>query len=197
MNNIAFNDDLQMLKAQMQVLRRHLSDDEIVSREMLEATFRTSVKSLTASRRQCLIGIAVDVIVSAYFVWLYFTRTGFSLAITVSTVVWGAFWALYNWRVWRLDLRRSLLATPLVQAARSVARWRRENLRQGIACGVATAAWLAVLVAETGGQLVGNPSAMVVPLVMVVMVVAFVAGRYRRIHTATSRLLAQINELEQ
>lgn len=197
MNNIVFNDDLQVLKEQMQVLRRHLSDSEIVSREMLEATFRASVKSLTATRRQCLIGIAADALISAYFVWLHFAGAGFSLAFTVATVAWGAFWALYNWRVYRLNLRRSLLATPLVQAARSVARWRRENMRQGIACAVATAAWLAVLFWETGGELSADSPAPVVVLVMVAMVLAFVASRYRRVHAETSRLLAQIKEVEE
>lgn len=43
-------DELDALKAQMQVLKSHLSNSDIVSDEMLETTIKSSARSLTGKR---------------------------------------------------------------------------------------------------------------------------------------------------
>ena len=187
--------ELNVLKAQMEVLRRHLAADEIVSREMMKATVKARVGSLMARRCWNLVAIAADVAVGAFFIVMAL-QGRCSATFAAATVAWAAFWAVVSVQQYRADLRRRLLESapdrPLLAMAEDVALWRRQNLRQGMAAAVATALWSAVLLREIWADVTAEVGHAVFVFVIMVFVISFVATAYCRINAATSRLLAQI-----
>ena len=67
------NTELNMLKAQMQILKQHIGNYEVVSNEIIEATTKEQVKSLMAKREWNIIGFVIGCIIVACF--LIFNRT--------------------------------------------------------------------------------------------------------------------------
>ena len=87
MNKIELNTELNMLKAQMQILKQHIGNYEVVSNEIIEATTKEQVKSLMAKREWNIIGFVIDIIMGIIFV--YGGAKGlFSYTFTIVTVLW-------------------------------------------------------------------------------------------------------------
>ena len=189
------NTELNVLKAQMEVLRRNLATDEIVSREMMEAAVKARVGGLMAHRRWNLVAIAADVAIGVLFAAMAVLGRC-SIVFAAATVAWAAFWVVVNVQQYRADLRRRLLESapdrPLLAMAEDVALLRRQNQRQGMAAAVATVLWSLVLLREIWADVTADVGHAVFVFVIMAFVITWAATAYCRINAATSRLLGQI-----
>ena len=193
------NTELNVLKAQMEVLRRNLATDEIVSREMMEAAVKARVGGLMAHRRWNLVGIAADVAIGVFFVMMA-SQGRCSSIFAAATVAWAAFWVVVNVQQYRADLRRRLLESapdhPILVMAENVALWHRQNQRQGMAAAVATILWSVFLLREIWADVTDDIGHAVFVFVIMVFVISWAASAYFRINVATTRLLEQIRNVK-
>ena len=58
------------MKSQMQVLKNHLSDSEIVSREMLDATIKSSAKNLISKRLWNIVAIVAVLLMAGFIAYV-------------------------------------------------------------------------------------------------------------------------------
>ena len=165
------------MKSQMQVLKNHLSDSEIVSREMLDATIKSSAKNLISKRLWNVVAIVTVLLMAA-------------------TIVWCVFLALVNFRQYKDNFRERLLDGSVTDTVGTVSRWKLQNLRQGISIAVATVIWSAFCLNEIWADITTDISHLVFVAVLYIFVLSTVGGRYHRIHKVTTDLLKQIDTLQ-
>lgn len=186
-------DDLEVMKAQMQVLKRHLADNEIVSNEMLEATVKARVRSLTSRRVWNIVGIVINVAIMVLIVVCMHNM--FSTVFLAATTVWCLFWIAVNISQYRDNMRDALLTDTLIDTAQKITRWRRQNSRHFLAAMLASVVWIGFLMREIWGDIIARPDHAVGVAIIIVFVMANVIKRYRKVEKTTEELLEQIKSL--
>lgn len=198
MTTFATTDELDILKAQMQVLRSHLQQNEIISQEMLDATVKAEVKSIMGKRRSFLITMIVDTLMCAYFVWIYFSRPGFmSPLFLVATICWCMLWVFVAWRQYCQNMRERLLNDTLTEAALDLVKVKQQNLRHAYLTIIASIAWVCVLFWETWDEISQNPEQCLMVCFILCFVLYCVSSRMMKIHRTTTSLIRQIEEIKQ
>lgn len=197
MTTFVTTDEFDILKAQMQVLRSHLEHNEIISQQMLDATVKAEVKSIVGNRRSFLTTMIVDLLMCAYFVWIYLSRPGaMSTPMLIATVCWCLLWVLVAWSHYRTNMRERLLNDSLTEAALDLVKVKQQNLRQARLTIVASIAWIGVLLWETWDDLSQNPEHGLFVGLILLFVAYNVNSRMQKIHRTTTDLLRQIDEVK-
>src|SRR5574344_725510 len=88
------------MKSQMQVLKNHLSDSEIVSREMLDATIKSSAKNLISKRLWNIVAIVAVLLMAGFIAYVCLSLHKCSVLFMAATIVWCVFLALVNFRTY-------------------------------------------------------------------------------------------------
>ena len=187
--------EFDVLKSQMQVLKSHLSDSEIVSRDMLDAAIKSSAKNLTSKRLWNIVAIAVILLMAGYITYVCLWLHKCSVLFMAATIAWCLFLALVNFLQFKDNIRGQLLDGTVTDTVSAVSRWKLQNLRQGISIAVATVIWSAFCLCEVWDDIVSDLSHTVFVAILYIFVLGNVGGHYHRVHKVTTDLLKQIDEL--
>ena len=187
--------EFDVLKSQMQVLKNHLSDSEIVSNEMLDAAIKSSAQNLTSKRLWNVVAIVVILLLAGYMSYVCLGLQKCSVMFMAATVVWCLFLAVVNFIQYKENIRGQLLDGTIADTVGTVSRWKLQNFRQGISIAVATVIWSAFCLCEVWDDIVSEPSHAVFVAILYIFVLGNVGGHYRRVHKVTTSLLKQIDEL--
>lgn len=196
MNTYASNADLELLKVQMQILKSHLSENEIISKEMVDATVKTQVRSLTSSPAAYLVGLAGEIFIAVFSVYAYTVLGTWSLWFTIATVVWCALCTFGMYQQYKLKVRENILNDALVDTASEIARWREFNIRQSVFTAIATVAYVGCIFAETWTSLQQSPMDMFIALFIISFVIGSVARNKYKIHKVASDLLKEVESVK-
>lgn len=189
------NEELNVLRAQMDILKKHIAENEVISQEMLDATMKANVKNLTSKQVYYLLGIALDIVVSLFIMYIYFQGGTCSLVFMIATVAWGLFWAFINYQQYKLNVRKQLLDGVLIDTAEEVMKWKQLNMKQGVMGAVASVIWCSICLYEIWGDISQNPLHAVFVGLIFVVVFGTTANRWLKVHKVTSELLKQIAEM--
>ena len=187
--------EFDVLKSQMQVLKSHLSDSEIVSSEMLDAAIKSSAQNLTSRRLWNVVAIVVVLLLVGYMSYVCLGLHKCSVMFMVATVVWCLFLAVVNFIQYKENIRGQLLDGSIADTVDTVSRWKLQNFRQGVSIAVATVIWSAFCLCEVWDDIISDPSHAVFVAVLYIFVLGYVGGHYRRVHKVTTSLLKQMDEL--
>jgi len=187
--------EFDVLKSQMQVLKNHLSDSEIVSNEMLDATIKSSVKSLISKRLWNIVAIVTVLLMAGYIIYVCLALHKCSVMFMAATIVWSVFLALVNRQQYKDNFRDRLLDGSVTDTVSTLSRLKLQNLRQGISIAVATVIWSAFCLCEIWDDIISEPSHAVFVVILYIFVLGNVGGHYHRVHKVTTSLLKQIDEL--
>lgn len=195
MTQFATQDELDELKAEMQVLKSLLAKDEIINQKMLEATFRSRVINHTNSRRANIAGIATGLFIIGVTVAAYITKDAYSTWFMLLTVAWGLLCAALSYRRYCLNTREKLLSTPLTESVKEILNWKKELQTTGLALSAGLIIWIPCLLIEIWGDITTNLDHAVIVFVIVVFVLSSQIGHYRKVRHVIDELLNQIGEL--
>ena len=187
--------EFDVLKSQMQVLKSHLSDSEIVSSEMLDAAIKSSAQNLTSRRLSNVVAIVVVLLLAGYMSYVCLGLHKCSVVFMAATVVWCLFLAVVNFIQYKENIRGQLLDGSIADTVDTVSRWKLQNFRQGVSIAVATVIWSAFCLCEVWDDIISDPSHAVFVAILYIFVLGNVGGHYRRVHKVTTSLLKQIDEL--
>ena len=183
------------MKSQMQVLKNHLSDNEIVSREMLDVAIKSSAKNLTSKRLWNMVAIVAVLLMAGFIAYVCLSLHKCSVLFMAATIVWCVFLALVNFLQYKDNIRGQLLDGTVADTVGTLSRWKLQNLRQGISIAVATVIWSAFCLNEIWDDIISEPSHAVFVAILYIFVLGYVGGHYRRVHKVTTSLLKQMDEL--
>ena len=187
--------EYDVLKAQMQVLKSHLANDEIVSKEMLEAAVKSSARNLADRRFMNILAIAADLLVVAFIAYVCLSLHKCSVLFMIATTVWGIFLAALSYLRYKNDIRSQLLDGSLVDTVRTVTAWKRQNMTQGLLTAVASVIWACFCLNEIWDDVTGNLEHAVFAAVIFLFVLGVTCSRYLSVNKVTTNLLKQIKEL--
>ena len=187
--------EFDVLKSQMQVLKKHLSDNEIVSGEMLDIAIKSSIKNLTSKRLWNIVAIVAVLLMAGFITYVCLGLHRCSVLFMVATIVWCVFLALVNRQQYKDNFRSRMHDGSVTDTVNTVSRWKLQNLRQGISIAVATVIWSAFCLYEIWDDIVSEPSHALFVTLLYIFVLCNVGGHYRRVHKVATSLLKQIDEL--
>lgn len=189
------NTELEVLKAQMNILKKHLAMDEIVSNEMVEATIKTKINSITHSRNSYLLGIALDFLMAAVFTIAYFTVGEISLGFIIVLDVWFMLWALIKYRNYKKNDRETLMSGSLTETAKNITVMRKTQSIHGLVGGIAIAIWLPAYFIEVWDGISVNPVSHISAALLIAFVIGSTIVTYIRKRRTSKEILEQIEEV--
>lgn len=195
MTTFVTTDELDILKAQMQVLRNHLHDSEIISKEMLEATVKTSVKQMVGKRSSFLTTLVVDVLMMAWWTYFYL-HTDMGTPFYMASVIWFLLWASVSMIGYRQNMRDQLLNSSLTDAASNLVKLKKQNLNMAKLSVVASIIWLGFLFNEIWGDISQNLDHAIIVFIIVFMALSIVANKMVNINRTCTDLIRQIDDLK-
>lgn len=195
MTTIAQNEEFNALKAQMQVLKNHLSNNEVISQEMVDASVKSYAKDLLPRRAKYMLPIVLNLALACFFIYMYLAKDALSLTFTIVSFLFFMFNVCINFVQFTDDTRDSLLDGKLTNTAEVIARWKQMNMRQGICTAIAGFTWVAFCLQETWGDITQNMDHAIVVALIFALVGFFTYNRAKKVNKATSELLQQIDEL--
>lgn len=195
MTTFVTTDELDILKAQMQVLRNHLHDSEIISKEMLEATVKTSVKQMVGKRSSFLTTLVVDVLMMAWWTYFYL-HTDMGTPFYMASVIWFLLWASVSIIGYRQNMRDQLLNSSLTDAASNLVKLKKQNLNMAKLSVVASIIWLGFLFNEIWGDISQNLDHAIIVFIIVFMALSIVANKMVNINRTCTDLIRQIDDLK-
>lgn len=195
MTQFATKDELDELKAEMQVLKSLLAKDEIINQKMLEVTFQSRVINHTPSQRANIAGIATGLFIIAFSLGIHVIKGEYSLWFTVVTTAWGALCAALSYRRYRLNTRETLLNTPLTESVKEILGWKKELQTTGLALSAGLVIWIPCLLIEIWGDITTNLDHAIGVFVLLVFVLSSQISHYRKVRHVIDELLGQISEL--
>lgn len=195
MTTFVTTDELDILKAQMQVLRNHLHDSEIISKEMLEATVKTSVKQMVGKRSSFLTTLVVDFLMMAWWTYFYL-HTDMGTPFYMASVIWFLLWASVSMIGYRQNMRDQLLNSSLTDAASNLVKLKKQNLNMAKLSVVASIIWLGFLFNEIWGDISQNLDHAIIVFIIVFMALSIVANKMVNINRTCTDLIRQIDDLK-
>ena len=187
--------EFDVLKSQMQVLKNHLSDSDIVSSEMLDAAIKSSTQNLTSNRLLNMLAMVMVLLVAGYITYVCLGLHKCSVMFMAATVVWCLFLAVVNFVQYKENIRGQLLDGTITDTVGTVSRWKLQNFRQGVSIAISTVIWSAFCLCEIWDDIISEPSHAVFVAILYIFVLGNVGGHYHRVHKVTTSLLKQIDEL--
>lgn len=192
----ATKDELEILKEQMQVLKNHLAQSDIISQKMLEVTFRHRIKENTNTQKSNLAGVGAGLFIIASFLYSGFVNGTFSIWFTLVSIVWGLICTGVSYHHYHQNTRDVLLNTPLTQSVEAILKWKKQVRTDGLIITLGIAVWLPCCLLEIWGDISQNIDHAVFVFVIIVMSISLSIGHYRKVNTAINELMDQIQELK-
>lgn len=191
------SDELNILKAQMQILTKHLIKDEVISDAMLRTTIHARVSNIAPGRGMCYASIFVaGIFIPAVFIASHFLNGFMNLPFLIATLIMCAYGVIRSCRALRLDIAANIHTAPLTEIAHKVAIWRKTNSQDALITAVILFVWCTWFVIGNWADL----SADIDRLVFVFLIFTFVIARniysYVRVSRTSREILNQIDELK-
>ncbi len=196
MTQFATREELDILKDQMQVLKSHLSQNEVISQKMLEITFQNKVKHNAARKSMNILSILAGVIIIGVFAYTGFVKGTFSTGFTIVSILWGLLCTLVGIHRYRLNTRELLLSKPLTESVSSIMTWKKENSRGALASMMGVIVWLPYCLIETWGDISTNMDHAIIVFIIIVFSLTTSFRHYRKVSKITDELLDKIQELK-
>lgn len=191
---MTYNNELEVLKSQMEVLKRVLSHDEIVSEDMFRAAIEARTKGLDYKKSEYLRGLVMTCIVGA-FLAQQFAKGMFSMPFMAITTAWIILFIVLNIIGYLKNDHDNLMCGTLVGTAENIMSWRRKKSVEGIVKTIATAIWAPACLIEIWGDVSTNP----VHAMLAALIFAFVLYSAIRTHVrgmrSSKEILDQIAEI--
>ena len=191
-------EDMEQLKAQMNILMSHLRKNEIITEEMVRHSVQTRMKKILPSRIKEYVALFIVAgFMPAYLIFCYYCGKITSLTFVIATILmcaYTAFWTLYGKYN---NLRNVCKNGTLTEVATAVARMRRQNNIVSITTPLVLIAWCAVYFSIYFHELVeGDMRQMVFALMIIILVVTDVAYGIYRVRRVTGDVLDEIESLK-
>jgi len=196
MTQFATREELDILKDQMQVLKSHLSQNEVINQKMLEITFQNKVKHNTARKGMNILSILTGVIIMGVFAYVGFVQGKFSTGFTFVSILWGLLCTLVGIHRYKLNTRELLLSTPLTESVSAIMTWKKQNQTDRFAAMLGVLVWLPYCLIETWGDISTNMDHAIIVFIIIVFSLTTSFRHYRKVSKITDELLAQAKELK-
>lgn len=191
------NDELQTLKAQMEILTKNLKEKDILTDEMILKTTRNRIKPLVPSKLWIYFSfVLVGVVMPALFIFAHLVDGNFSTPYLCVTFLFFASIIYRCYKNLKLNVNDTLMNGSLTEVASKVAAMKQLNTKHAISTAILVLVWIGFYLVETWEDLSTNVDHAVVVFVIFTFVIASVAGKFHRVHKVTKDVLDKIEELK-
>lgn len=188
--------ELEALKAQFEVLKKHVKVNNLVNEEMILKSVHAKTRALTARRANSLLGIAGDVFIAVMAGYAYYTGQ-ISQTLTIVTLIWSVFCAVLNYQQYQLNIREKVLNSSLSETVQHITHWQLMNRRQNMAAVIASILWLGFLMADLWEDLAQNLDHAVIVTLIVVFALGGAVRGARKVQYVTTEMLDQLKEIQE
>lgn len=192
-------DELELLKAQMQVLTSKLQKSEIISEEMIRVSASAHGKSLLGNKRWAYFHFFLSgILLPGMFLYQYFVLGQFSLMILILSLIFFYFNVYRSWKALkRSSMKDTFQHGSLTEIAAATAQWKKEISREKWMTFTIAGIWLAGLFYEISDELIGNLGETVFVFLIVAFPLLGVYHYFRQVSKATDSILKQIKALKE
>lgn len=195
-NYLTLCDDMNQLKAQMNILMSHLRQNEIITDEMIHNSVQNRMKSIVPSRIAEYAALAMLVFLSIFFIYCYCIGKMTSLAYVIATIamcIYSAFQIIYGKYN---NLRNICKNGTLTEVATQVARMRRQNALFSITTPLVLIAVCSVYFYEYYNTLITEHNGLFMVMLIILFVTSNLIYRFYRVHHITGEVLDEIENFK-
>lgn len=190
-------DDMDQLKAQMNILMSHLKQNEIITDEMVRFSVQKRMKKILPGRiKQYAVMLLVAVLMPCYLIaMMHFGKiTSVPFVATTIAMCWYSAFSMYYSKY--NELRNVCKDGALTEVATQVARLRRKNILFSILTPLVLIVWCVVYFTEYYQDLLTEHNGLFMAIFIIMIVTADIVFGAYRIHRVTSDVLDEIKSLK-
>ncbi len=196
MTTIIDNNDFEVMKAQMNVLKNFAANNEVISLQMLDATLKANRDTLTAKRSASIISMLIIAAAAGVFLYSHFVLGKGSLVFTIANTIWLIFCEFLGYRYYKLNIHENLMSDSLTETAEQITKWKNLNNSNMLYAAIGLVIWSVFLLFETGSDLMHNLEHAIFVFVLFTFVIGSVVSRWKKVNKATDEMLRMIEELK-
>jgi len=190
-------DDMDQLKAQMNILMSHLKQNEIITDEMVRRSVQTRMKSILPSQFRvnlalCIVGAFMPI----YLIVCYCLGMINSLPFVIATIALCLYSAVVMLLTRYNDLRNVCKNGALTEVATQVAHYRRRNTITSFATPLVVLVWCIVYFSENYQTLLTEHNGLFIACGIILFVTVYVIYGFRRVNRVTGEVLEEIENLK-
>lgn len=194
---IELNDELEVLKAQMQVLTRHLDNNDVITEDMIHATTSARMERILPKKGMMWLSLLVcGLFIPAFAVWGTVTQHTYSVALCVYTVLmcWFGCWKTIEY--FRGDMHVDYSEGSLTEISEKVMKFRQSNNRQQCITYIIMFSWMGWFVLENLNVLKNSlDNTIGVGIVFAIVIICSVTYTIKS-NKLTREILRDIEELQ-
>ncbi len=196
MTTIIDNNDFEVMKAQMAVLKNFAANNEVISQQMVEATIKANRDTLTVKRSASIFSLLIITAAAGVFLYSHFVLGKGSLVFAIANTIWLIFCGFLGYRYYKLNIHENLMSDSLTETAEQISKWKNLNNSNMLYAAIGLVIWLVFLFFETKSDLMQNLEHAIFVFILFTFVIGSVVSRWKKVNKATDEMLRMINELK-
>lgn len=196
-NYFTLCDDMEQLKAQMNILMSHLKQNEIITDEMIRASVQKRMKQIVPSRvKEYIALLIVAGFMPIYLICCYYFGKITSLPFVIATIVLCLYTTIRSIIGKYNNVRNVCKNGNLTEVATEVVRMRKLNIINGIITPLLLIAWCCVYFHEYFKDLVVEHNGLFFAVMIILIVTVDIAIGLYRVHRVTGEVLEEIESIK-
>jgi len=192
-NIIELGDDLEMLKSQMDILTRVMSDKNLITDDMIRDSIETRMERITPNKLTLTILLLVSGILFPGVI-LYLSLVGhyYSLGLGIFTILMGWFGTYEIYERMGDKTMDMVHDGSLLEVSESVTKMRQTNNRNKLITYIFMLVWCSWWIFENYSELTGSIENIIMVTLIFVFVIVGVTINFSRIERTTRQVLKDI-----
>lgn len=190
-------DDMDQLKAQMNILMSHLKQNEIITDEMIRKSVQSRMKRILPSKfSECATLFIIGLFMPVYLICCYYFGKVTSLTFVVATIAMCLYTTVRTLIGMHKNVRNVCKNGNLTEVATEVARMQRRNIIESIITPLVLVAWCCVYFSVYFNDLVVEHNGLFIACGIILFVTVNLAYGFYRIHRVTNEVLKEIESIK-
>lgn len=190
-------DDMEQLKAQMNILMTHLKKNEIITEEMVLRTTKNQMERILPSRISEVLSLLVTfLVIPGFSIYGYLKGDINSLPFELFTIAMCWYSGCRTLLGMRTNIRAAFNRGSLTEVAAKVAKIRRQNALNSVLTPIIMLIWCSWFLYLNYTDLLAEHNGLFMCFLIFAFVAVSIATGFYRIRRVTGNVLQQIEELK-
>lgn len=192
-NIIEISDELQMLKSQMEILTRTMSNKNLITDDMIRQTVENRIEKLEPSKTKNYLSLLISIVLfPALVLWMTIVKDAYSLPLGLFTVFMCWTTAYRTYEGMRLNTMETVHNGSILEVSEAINKMRQMYNRHKLLTYTIFFVWVGWFLLENYHVMLSSINDIILSSIIVVFVFGCLSVSFGRIERITRQTLRDI-----
>lgn len=192
-NIIEISDELQMLKSQMEILTRTMSNKNLITDDMIRQTVENRIERLEPSKTKKYLSLLISIVLfPALVLWVTIVKDAYSLPLGIFTVFMCWTTAYRTYEGMRLNTMETVHNGSILEVSEAINKMRQMYNRHKLITYTIFFVWVGWFLLENYHVMLSSINDIILSSIIVVFVFGSLSISFSRVERITRQALRDI-----